>query len=207
MSTQNYLEEKLASNAYVYINGQEVKFVSLILNQSIGQHHTFSIEMDYDSMKQYFLNNPLEHMKLSDRFVEVDLQQSKDSANTYEFGGVISNVSNKCEEVMQGQLIIERHNTAILSERGKRMDVFSHMDLSHVLDEVTYGIINKELSNGIAAIRRKQLAVPAMAICHIRRNIILYRSRYGVRKLHRLETYRDHLQQRSKFSFRLQTAA
>lgn len=146
MATQSYLEEKLATNARVYVDGQEVKFVSMILDQAFGQHHTFCVEMDYDSMKQDFMSNPLEQMKLIGRFVDIDLQQGKDGANAYEFRGVISDVSNRGQEGKHGHLIIKGYSMTALLERGERMDVFSNMDLTRVFEEVTDGIINKELS-------------------------------------------------------------
>lgn len=74
MSTPNYLAEKVAANAHVYVDGVEVKFVSLILDQTFGQHHNFRIEIDYDAMKQGFMATPLEQLKLIGKSVDIDLQ-------------------------------------------------------------------------------------------------------------------------------------
>lgn len=147
MSTQDYLAEKLSANAHVYLDGGEVKFASLILDQAFGQHHTFRIDMDYESMKQNFMSNPLEEMQLIGKLVNIDLQQGNDSASAYEFSGIISNVSYEGNKGKHGYLVIEGHSTTILLERGKRLDVFCNMDLQKVFDEVTDGIINKSLSS------------------------------------------------------------
>ncbi len=34
MSITNYIAEKLAANVHIYVDGKEVKFVSLMLNQA-----------------------------------------------------------------------------------------------------------------------------------------------------------------------------
>ncbi|MBD8347644.1 type VI secretion system Vgr family protein [Dysgonomonas sp. HGC4] len=146
MATQSYLEEKLATNALVYVEGKKVKFDSLVLDQAFGQHHTFQIKMDYDSMDQEFMSNSLEQMNLIGKIVDIELLQGNDSANAYEFKGVISDVSNEGEDGKHGYLILQGYGTTVLLERGKRMDVFSEMTLQEVFKEVTDGVINKRLS-------------------------------------------------------------
>ena len=146
MATQSYLEEKLATNALVYVEGKKVKFDSLVLDQAFGQHHTFQIKMDYDSMNQEFMSNPLEQMNLIGKILDIELLQGNDSANAYEFKGVISDVSNEGEDGKHGYLILQGYGTTVLLERGKRMDVFSEMTLQEVFKEVTDGVINKRLS-------------------------------------------------------------
>ena len=63
MSTQDLLNESHITNARVYIEGDEIRFVSLCLEQAFSAHHTFSVVLDYDSLKQDFMKNPLEQIK------------------------------------------------------------------------------------------------------------------------------------------------
>ncbi|MBF0576020.1 hypothetical protein [Dysgonomonas sp. GY617] len=152
MSTTNYLAEKLAATAHVDVDGKEVKFVLLMLDQAFGQHHSFQIVMDYDTLKQPFFSNPLEHIKLIGKSVEIELQQGVDNGSAYEFSGIVQDVIHEGKEGKHGYLIIEGCSTTILLERGKRLDVFCEMDLQRVFTEVTDGIINKQLScvnNGV----------------------------------------------------------
>lgn len=146
MGTQSYLKEKLAANALVYVDGRKVKFYTLELKQAFGQHHTFCIRMDYDSMDSKFMNNPLDQMNLVGKFVDIELQQGDDNANAYEFKGVIADVSNEGQDGKHGYLVLEGFSMTVLLERGKRADVFCRMSLQEVFKEVTDGIINKSLS-------------------------------------------------------------
>ncbi len=142
----NLLNEKHITNANVYVAGEKVEFVSLVLEQSFGEHHTFSVTLDYDVLKQSFLANPLEEIKLIGKFLDIDLQQGSDSANTYEFRGIICDIIHEAGEGKHGFLIIEGSSPTILLERGKRLDIFSHMNLKNIFEEVTAGIVNKSLS-------------------------------------------------------------
>ena len=143
MSTQNLLNEKHITNALVYIEGDEIQFVSLCLEQAYSEHHTFSVVLDYDSLKQDFMKNPLEQMKLIGRFLDIDLMQGNDTGGTYEFRGIIREVYHEGVEGKHGHLVLKGLSSTILLERGKRYDIFCNMTLERVFDEVTDEIINK----------------------------------------------------------------
>lgn len=145
MATNNYLDERIATNALVYVDGKPINYMSLEVTQAFGEHHRFSIKMDYDSLGGRFMSDPLGRFDLIGRFVEIELQQGQDNANAYEFLGVISDVGKLGEEGMHGSLLLEGFSATILLERGKRMDVFCEMTLRDVVREVTSGIINKSL--------------------------------------------------------------
>lgn len=142
----NLLNEKHITNAHVYIEGEKTEFVSLELHQSFGEHHTFTIILDYDRINKSFLSNPLEQMGLIGKVLDIDLLQGADNSNVYEFRGIICDVSHEAREGKHGFLIIEGKSPTILLERGKRLDVFSGMNLMQVFDEVTSGTTNKSFS-------------------------------------------------------------
>jgi hypothetical protein len=75
MSTQNFLDKQLQVNAYVFIEREEVSFASLSLEQAFGQHHRFSVVMDYDAMKKNFLSSPLSQIGLVGKALTIELQQ------------------------------------------------------------------------------------------------------------------------------------
>lgn len=144
MAAQNLLDEKIATNAFVYIEGNKIDYVTLSLDQSLGEHHRFTVLMDYDTMKQEFMHNPLEHMKLIGRFLDIEIQQGKDNANAYVFRGIIQDVSHQGQEGKHGYLVLSGNSPTIQLERGKRYDIFCNMTLQRVFDEVTDNIINKK---------------------------------------------------------------
>lgn len=135
----NLLKEKHITNANVYVNGKKTEFVSLSLEQTLGEHHTFSVTLDYDKLKKSFLSNPKEQMELIGKPLDIDLQQGADSGNAYEFRGIICDIIHEGQEGKHGFLIIEGMSPTILLERGKRLDIFSNMDLKTVFQEVTAG--------------------------------------------------------------------
>ena len=146
MATQNLLDEKHITNARVYIAGEELDIVYMSLEQIFGDHHKFSVSMDYDTLKKRFMNNPIEQMQLIGSVLDIDLQQGNDSANAYEFRGIIQDVKFQGMEGKHGYLVLEGMSTTILLERGKRLDIFSNMDLAKVFEEVTDGVSEPGLS-------------------------------------------------------------
>lgn len=142
----NLLSEKHITNAHVYIDGEKTEFVSLELEQILGEHHRFSVVLDYDRMKKPLLSNPLEQLKLIGKLLDIDLLQGADTSNVYEFRGIICDVSHEAREGRHGFLVIEGMSPTVLLERGKRLDIFSNMELKQVFDEVTAGVVNKNFS-------------------------------------------------------------
>ncbi len=143
MATTSLLNEKLLTTARVCIEGDELQFVSLSLQQNFFEHHYFEVVLDYDLLQQGFMNNPLEQIKLIGKFLDIELMQSNAPAMAYEFRGIIQNVFHKGEEGKHGYLVIKGASPTILLERGKRLDVFCNMTLQQVFNEATDGIANK----------------------------------------------------------------
>jgi uncharacterized protein involved in type VI secretion and phage assembly len=144
MATSDLLNEKHITNARVYIEGDGIDFVSLSLEQAFSEHHSFRVVADYDALKQDFMKNPLEQMRLIGQFLDIDLMQGNDSGNAYEFRGVIRDVYHEGHEGRHGYLVLEGLSPTILLERGKRLDIFCNMNLGQVFEEVTDNIINKK---------------------------------------------------------------
>lgn len=146
MANQGVIDMKLATTARVYIQGDEYHFVSLELNQSFSEHHVFRVVMDYDRMRDRFMGDPSKYMNLIREFLDIDLLQGDDSSTIYEFRGIITNVYHEGKEGKHGYLVLEGLSPTVLLERGKRMDIFTRMDLRQVFEEVVMGIYNKQLS-------------------------------------------------------------
>lgn len=144
MAAQYSFDERITTNAFVYIEGDKVDYVTLILDQSFAEHHTFTVVMDYDSIKQDFMHNPLDRMKLIGRFLDIEIQQGKDNGNAYVFRGMIQDVYHQGKEGKHGCLVLSGSSPTIQLERGKRYDIFCNMPLQRVFDEVTAEIINKK---------------------------------------------------------------
>ncbi|MDR1501091.1 MAG: phage baseplate assembly protein V [Prevotella sp.] len=146
MASANLLDEKLITNAFVYIEGEQLNIVYLHLDQEFGQHHKFKIMLDYDIIRDSFMGSPLKQIEMIGKMLDIELQQGKDNAGAYEFRGIIDNVYTEGREGKHGYLVIEGSSPTNLLERGKRLDIFTEMSLQQVFEEVTYAITHKAFS-------------------------------------------------------------
>ncbi|MDU1906077.1 MAG: phage baseplate assembly protein V [Dysgonomonas sp.] len=146
MITADLLDEKHITNAFVYVEGEQLNIVSLYLNQSFGQHHKFKVVMDYDITRKSFMGNPIEHFELIGKIIDIDLQQGNDSGGAYEFRGIIEDVQMEGREGKHGYLILEGSSLTSLLERGARLDIFTDMNLQQIFEEVTDGVKSNSLS-------------------------------------------------------------
>lgn len=146
MGTQNLLDEKHITNAFVHMEGEKLEIVSLSLEQEFGMHHQFKVVLDYDVLQKGFLANPADQIALIGKTLDIDLQQGNDSGGAYEFRGVITNVFTEGKEGKHGYIVMEGSSPTVLLERGKRLDVFADMSLQQVFEEVTTDIKNNRLS-------------------------------------------------------------
>lgn len=140
-TSMNLLDEKHITNAFVYIDGEQMNnIVSLHLDQEFGQHHKFKVVLDYDVAGNNFMGSLSEQIELVGQTLDIDLQQGNDSGKVYEFRGIIDNVYNEGSEGKHGHLVIEGSSPTQLLERGKRLDIFANMTLQNVVEEVINGV-------------------------------------------------------------------
>lgn len=146
MSKQNLIDERHITNAIIFLEGKKLDFISLNLEQSFTQHHTFSLVMDFDKMKKEFINNPVEQLELIGKTIKIELQQGNDNANAYEFKGIITHVFEEDQEGKHGFLVIEGSDPSILLEGGKRIDIHSQTTLQEIFNELHSEIPTESLS-------------------------------------------------------------
>lgn len=143
---QNLLDERHITNAFVYIEGKQISFISLTLEQEMGEHHHFILEMDYDAQKKGYLESPMDIIGLAGKRIDFEFQQGDDNGGAYEFRGIIAKAYHKGSEGKHGCLTLEGHSTTILLEKGKRMDAFTQMTLKQVFDDITEDVTNNAFS-------------------------------------------------------------
>lgn len=64
MQKRTWKDDSQLVNVKVYIGGNEVHYNALELVQEYGQHHYFTIFMDYDVFGHKFMDNPLKEIEL-----------------------------------------------------------------------------------------------------------------------------------------------
>ncbi|MDR1347216.1 MAG: phage baseplate assembly protein V [Prevotellaceae bacterium] len=138
MATENLLDEQFQVQACIFIEQDMVDYVSFTLDQAFGQHHHFTVVMDYDAMNKNFLSSPLSQIKLIGKALTIEIKQNV-QGDSYQFKGLVTHTANEGSEGKHGRLIIEGYSPTILLERGKRWDVFDNMGLREVVEEVADG--------------------------------------------------------------------
>lgn len=127
-------------NAIVKIGGKKIPFVQLKIEQTYGDHHYFKLELDHDATGNTFMHEPTEQMDYIGRFVIVDIQHGNDNSNAYIFKGVVTKVSMTGKNGKKGYLVLEGASPTIMLERGRRMDVYSDMNLYNIFNKVIDGV-------------------------------------------------------------------
>lgn len=129
------------TKATVYIAGKKLVFFSLRLEQSFGEHHHFSIETDFASLEQSFMNVQFDVLKLLWQPVDIDFQQGDDNADTYRFRGIIQNIAVGRQEEKQEYLTLSGASPTILMEEGRCYDMFTDLTLKQVVERLTKDVI------------------------------------------------------------------
>lgn len=141
MSTTN-LQEKNMVNAIVRVGGKKVEFVHLRIEQVYGDHHHFNLQLDYDVAGNTFMHEPTEQMDFIGRLVIIDIQHGNDNGSAYVFKGVVTKVSMTGKDGKKGYLVLEGSSPTIMLERGKRMDIYSNMNLRSIFKKVIEGVFS-----------------------------------------------------------------
>lgn len=134
------LQKKNMINAIVRVGGKSVKFAHLRIEQTYGDHHTFTLKLDYDALDKTFMNDPTEQMNLIGRFMIADIQEGNDNGTAYVFKGVITKVKMTGKDGKKGYLVLEGASPTIMLERGKRMDIYSNTSLYNIFKKVIDGV-------------------------------------------------------------------
>ncbi|MBE7635039.1 hypothetical protein F7642_11965, partial [Tenacibaculum finnmarkense genomovar ulcerans] len=111
------------------INGETISvYEKITLNQSINNHHTFTIEVDYDTVEtvnSYTLDNSKEWLGKSIviNFADTD------------FLGVITNVKLQHDNGFDGKLIVSGYSKTILLESGSHMHSWLNASLYTIVND------------------------------------------------------------------------
>ncbi len=103
-------------------------FEKVTLNQSINEHHTFTITVDYDSIESqgaYTLDNSKEWLGKS----------AVINFNDTEFLGVITNVKLQHDNGFDGKLVVSGYSKTILLENGTHMHSWLGKNLNAIISD------------------------------------------------------------------------
>lgn len=139
MSRNSTQDQRLHVKAKVNIGGKNTTFVSLQIEQEYGQHHKFSIFMDYDALGHSFMNAQKEQIDLIGKIVRIDLQHGEDIGSAYIFRGIVTKVKITGKNGKHGPLVVEGASPTIAFDRGRRTDVYSDMTLRKIFDLMNEG--------------------------------------------------------------------
>ena len=128
---------KLAVKAIVTVDGEKVNYVSLQIDQAMGEHHDFELLLDHTTFDTLFFKSPEKQLELIHSKVICDLQHGDDSGKAYVFSGLITNVRMIAEDGHHGGVLLVGKSKTIDLERGRIMQTYSNTNLKLILEEVT----------------------------------------------------------------------
>lgn len=140
MSTTNLLDKKNMVNAILRVGGKKTNFVHLELVQEYGQHHHFTVQLDYDTISKNFMNEPTEQIEMIGRMVIIDIQHGTNNGGAYVFKGIITKVKMTGKDGKKGYIVLEGSSPTIMLERGRRMDVYSNITLRNIFKKLIDGV-------------------------------------------------------------------
>lgn len=129
-------------NAIVRLGGKRLDFVHLRIEQVYGDHHHFRLQLDHDVAGKTFMHEPTEQMDYLGRFVIIDIQHGDDNGAAYVFKGVVTKVSMTGKDGKKGYLVLEGSSPTIMLERGRRMDIYSNMNLRSIFKKTIDGVFS-----------------------------------------------------------------
>ena len=127
-------------NAIVRISGEKTSFVYLELEQEYGNHHRFTIHLDYDIAGKSFMSDPTDQIDYIGRLVTIEFRYGTNNKDTYFFKGVVTGIRMTGQAGRNGYLILEGSSPTIMLERGKRMDIYSNMTLYNISRKLIEGV-------------------------------------------------------------------
>lgn len=140
MSTTNLLDKKNMVNAILRVGGKKTNFVHLELVQEYGQHHHFTVQLDYDTISKNFMNEPTEQIEMIGRMVIIDIQHGTNNGGAYVFKGIITKVKMTGKDGKKGYIVLEGSSPTIMLERGRRMDVYSNTTMRNIFKKLIDGV-------------------------------------------------------------------
>lgn len=129
------------TTAIVYIAGKKLDFFSLRLEQTLGEHHHFSIETDFAALEQSLISKQLDFLKLPGQTINIDLLSGDDNADTYKFRGVLQHIAMERRGEIQEYLTIRGASLTTLMEGGRSYSVLTNLTLKEVVMRLTEDII------------------------------------------------------------------
>lgn len=120
----------------VTINGEEQKFISLILHQRFNYHHSFTVTVNYLSPNNTFQQKPETFIKYIGETINISFSHVQ-TGDSYEFSGIITQVELVGSEGETGGIAIHGSSPTILYENNKTLDSWMDKTLSAIIEDAT----------------------------------------------------------------------
>lgn len=134
--------------ATVRLKGNPIEFTRLDLDQCFFDHHQFVVVIDHKTLNESeVFADPEEKLKLMGESLVIDLVEGEDTANSYTFIGIITDVKLQARGGVNGQILLIGKSNTVKLERGRMLQSYSRTSLDQIFTEVTEGLGGFEVSN------------------------------------------------------------
>ncbi len=113
-------------------------YTSVILRQKFNEHHEFIIRINHDVLEAHTSFSVAKAQKLIGKSTIIRLKKIAEADEvTYEFRGIICEISLEQSEGFTGDLILKGYSPTILLENGANLASFYKLDLKKIVGKVT----------------------------------------------------------------------
>lgn len=118
----------------VSIAGQKCHFYKLALNQKFNDHHSFTIEVNYEEFDSMWMENPTKIIKLIGEPVTISMVHRQTKEENL-FSGIITNAAMVGKHGEQNNIVISGYSETIKLDGNKTMDSFTDKSLDLIVKE------------------------------------------------------------------------
>lgn len=113
-------------------------YTSVVLRQKFNEHHEFIIRINHDVLEEHKSFSVGKAQKLIGKSAIIRLKKIAEADEvTYEFRGIICEISLEQSDGFTGDLILKGYSPTILLENGPNLTSFYKLDLKKIVGKVT----------------------------------------------------------------------
>ncbi|NDV68620.1 type VI secretion system Vgr family protein [Dysgonomonas sp. 25] len=140
-----FIDTRRLTKAFLQIDGKEIQFRELSVEQPYGEHHSFTVDVPFNILKkELFMNKISEIFELVGKKVLITFQKGDDIKDDYAFKGIVTHVELNSVDGTDGFILIRGKSRTVLLDSGKRYAVYSGWTLKGILAQIERGYLYLE---------------------------------------------------------------
>lgn len=143
------VDTRRLAKAFLEISGKEIQFRNLTVEQTYGEHHSFSVDVPFNILKkELFISKTSEIFDLAGSKTVITFQHGDEFGDAYDFKGIVTDAELNSVDGTDGFVLIRGKSRTVLLESGKRYAVYSECTLKRIISQIEndYESLKQDLS-------------------------------------------------------------